>query len=231
MSDQNENRNGDKTPIITDELKKEAADSVNQVKDIIKNVDIKKEAENTKGFILAAWKNPVAELTGAVDSHEGYFKMSVIFLCIWTIAAFLRETIYSARYISNFFKNFLNNLVDIVTATVTPLATVLVLSLAVYFLYRAKTKSLVQVIVAVTLASCPRIIASVLSILPALISQSSNIISPVNGFLGILSTVLVYISLRSIFKEDDESFIKKFIIIQAVYYLVKFILNFLNIYI
>lgn len=37
--------------IDKEELKNEAKDTVNQVKDTIKNVDINKEAKETKGFL------------------------------------------------------------------------------------------------------------------------------------------------------------------------------------
>ena len=39
--------------------KKEATDTVNQVKDTIKNVDIKKDSIETKGFVVEMFKNPL----------------------------------------------------------------------------------------------------------------------------------------------------------------------------
>ena len=44
--------------INTDALKSEASTTVNQVKDTIKNVDIKKDSIETKGFVL---ERPIRE--------------------------------------------------------------------------------------------------------------------------------------------------------------------------
>lgn len=227
-----DNKNESPSPIITDELKKEAAESIGQAKDIIKNVNIKEEAENTKGFLLTMWKNPIKETKSVAVNSKEYFKISVILLCIWTISDFISETVYFVKYFNNFYGSIVDNIISIVTGTISPLAMVLVLSAAVYVLHRDKSKSITSVIVTVTIASFPRVIGAVLSILSSLVSSASSIISPIVSFLSALSIIMVYFGLKALLEEeDDESFFKRFIFIQAVYFLAKFILGYFQIYI
>lgn len=92
-------------------------------------------------------------------------------------------------------------------------------------------ESLIKVGVIVTIACVPRAIAAVIGILPSIISDSSQIVSPISSFLYVLSVVMVYFSLRCLLREDDESFFKKYILIQAIFIVVKLVLSFINIYI
>lgn len=50
-----------KREVNTEELKSEASTTVNQVKDTIKNVDIKKDSIETKGFIAELFKDPLGK--------------------------------------------------------------------------------------------------------------------------------------------------------------------------
>ena len=59
--------------ILTDELKKEASESVNQVKDIIKNVDIKEEARKTQGFFKEMMANPIGKIKAIAGNSSRTF--------------------------------------------------------------------------------------------------------------------------------------------------------------
>ena len=49
----------EKISVDTEDLKNETKDTVNQVKETIKNVDLKKDAEATKGFVKEMFLNPI----------------------------------------------------------------------------------------------------------------------------------------------------------------------------
>ena len=48
--------------INTEELKSEASNTVNQVKDTIKKEEKKKDSVETKGFVMEMFKNPLEKL-------------------------------------------------------------------------------------------------------------------------------------------------------------------------
>ena len=56
--------------VNTEELKSEASTTVNQVKDTIKNVDIKKDSIETKGFIAELFKDPLGKIKEIVDKRK-----------------------------------------------------------------------------------------------------------------------------------------------------------------
>ena len=73
--------------VNTEELKSEASTTVNQVKDTIKNVDIKKDSIETKGFIAELFKDPLGKIKEIVDKENNqYFKYAIIILVIWVVA-------------------------------------------------------------------------------------------------------------------------------------------------
>ena len=70
-----------------EELKKEAADAVNQVKDTIKNVDIRKDTLETKGFLTEMIKNPLGKIKEVATKNDSKFlKYVIIIIAIWCVA-------------------------------------------------------------------------------------------------------------------------------------------------
>ena len=57
--------------VNAEELKSEASTTVNQVKDTIKNVDIKKDSIETKGFISELFKDPLGKIKEIVEATSG----------------------------------------------------------------------------------------------------------------------------------------------------------------
>jgi len=218
-------------PIITDELKKEAAESVNQVKEIIKNVDIKEEAKNTQGFFKDMIANPIGKIKAISGNSAEFFRVCVVILAIWVAAEFLRTFL---RYIGNSwtFGNMFSNMFSIVMSTISPAAGVLVMSAIAYFLLKNKVNRITPVVVVIIIANIPRAVSSVLGILPVFAPGSISIVSPINAFLYAMSVILVYFGLKALAEEhDDELFFKKYVVIQGAYFAARFILGFLNIYI
>lgn len=83
----------------TEELKKEATDTVNQVKDTIKNVDIKKDSIETKGFVVEMFKNPLGKIKEIVDKDTSkYFTYGIIILAIWVVARLINRSFSLAIY-------------------------------------------------------------------------------------------------------------------------------------
>ena len=63
--------------VNAEELKSEASTTVNQVKDTIKNVDIKKDSIETKGFISELFKDPLGKIKEIVDKKFDYLIIAI----------------------------------------------------------------------------------------------------------------------------------------------------------
>lgn len=229
--------------INTDEIKKEAAETVNQVKDTIKNTNLKKDANEAKGFFMNFIKNPIGESENVARSTKNQFlKISIIILVIWLVVTFVNAIIgvlqsysYMTSYYSsfgNFFKNSVSNIFSIIKAILGPVACIAVLTLSIYALQKGEKKSFLTIASSVLVAKIPVVVTSVLSLLTVFSSQVYKITRPVSSFLNIISTILLYFTIKALYNEkEDTTFIKKFAIIMAIFYAAYFVLSFLGIYI
>lgn len=116
--------------VNTEELKSETSNTVNQVKDTIKNVDFKKDTAETKGFITEMFKNPLGKLKELVDESSGKsFKYAVILLVVWTVAVLL-NAIFSRMNLWGYY--WYSNLWSIVKSTIAPILSVVVMSIILF---------------------------------------------------------------------------------------------------
>ena len=115
----------------TEELKKEATDTVNQVKDTIKNVDIKKDSIETKGFVVEMFKNPLGKIKEIVDKDTSkYFTYGIIILAIWVVARLINRS-FSFSHIWGL-SRVGSAILSILISGITPIVSVLVMSLIVF---------------------------------------------------------------------------------------------------
>lgn len=217
--------------VNTEELKSEASNTVNQVKDTIKKVDIKKDSVETKGFIVEMFKNPLEKIKDVTEDKKGkYLKYAIIVLVVWAAAKFLSRCFAIGWYWRPY--NIFENMWSIGVATITPLLSVLVMVLIAFILNKKNKKPLTTLISAVTIANIPTAVASVVSLLTIISSQVSLITIPFASLCSVISIVLTYFALKNIFGEEKNTdFIKKFILIETLYYVVYIVLSLLKIYI
>ena len=215
----------------TEELKKEATDTVNQVKDTIKNFDIKKDSIETKGFVVEMFKNPLGKIKEIVDKDTSkYFTYGIIILAIWVVARLINRS-FSFSHIWGL-SRVGSAILSILISGITPIVSVLVMSLIVFVMNTKNKKQLTTVITAIISASIPSVIASVVSILTIFGTKVSTITAPFASFCEVISTVLMYFTIKAIFGvEKNSEFIKKFVLIQGIFYIVYIVLSFFEIYI
>lgn len=215
--------------IDTEELKKETANTVNQVKDTIKNVDIKNDAKEATGFATSMFKDPFGAIKGIVDdSTNKHFKTAIIFIAVWTIVVFIKAL--SIKYWS--FNILFKNILSLVKAIIAPALGIVVLSGIIYFMNKNNKKSLITIITAVTTAKIPVIIASIVSLLTLFSSSASRLTSPFSSLCSVITVVLTYFTIKTIIGEEQNSkFLKTFVIIEAIYYVAYILVSFLEIYI
>lgn len=226
-----ENKTKKESNAKTEELKKEATDTVNQVKDTIKNVDIKKDSIETKGFVVEMFKNPLGKIKEIVDKDTSkYFTYGIIILAIWVVARLINRS-FSFSHIWGL-SRVGSAILSILISGITPIVSVLVMSLIVFVMNTKNKKQLTTVITAIISASIPSVIASVVSILTIFGTKVSTITAPFASFCEVISTVLMYFTIKAIFGvEKNSEFIKKFVLVQGIFYIVYIVLSFFEIYI
>lgn len=226
--------------IHKEDLKKETADTVNQVKDTLKNTDIKRDSKEAKGFFVDFFKNPLKKLKEvANDSQNRFLKTAIIIFIIWLIVILL-DNIFgiASRYLfgylgsfSYFFKHLFSNILTIIKDLLAPVLSILILSGLVYGFKKDKKKSFLSIATSIVVANIPVVIASIVNLLTLFGTSAAKLTSPFSGFCSILSTILLYFAIKELVNEKEEdSFFWKFALIIGIYYIAKFILSFLGIY-
>jgi len=215
--------------VNTEELKQETVETVKQVKESMKNVNVQEETEATKGFITEMFKNPIGKIKEiANDASNRYFITAIIVVIIWVLVALLGSI--SFKYFS--LEHFGQKLLGYVKTMLAPVLTVAIMSLIIYLMNKKSKKSLVTVLTAVTTAKLPVIIARVIGLLTLFSHSASTITSKVTSLCTIISTVLMYFTIRELYGEKDEKVaLKNFVIIEAIYVVAALIISYLGIYI
>lgn len=222
--------------VNAEEIKKEAKETVNQVKDSFKNIDMKQETEKAKSYFSRLFKEPIKTIGEiAHDKSNAFFKTAIVIFVIWVLvsvvvaifsmlsSAFSLGFSYFFEYL---FRNIVTNIFNIIKSVINPILTVAVLSAVIYFVNNKNKKSFLTTVTTVIAAKIPVVLAEVVSLL-TIIPGSYRITSPVNGLLGLLSTVFTFFAIKELNDEEgNDSAFKKFLIVEGIFYIAKFILSF-----
>lgn len=215
--------------VDTEDLKKETVNTVNQVKETIKKVDIKNDAKEATGFVSAMLKEPFAKIQEiAHDTTNQNFKTALVLIVVWMISILVRKLALQNWVYTNFFRVSLS----LIKSTIAPVIGILVLSLIIYCMNKKSKKSLVTTVTAVTIANIPTILTSVIQLLNIISTSISKLTNPIVNFGGVLTVILTYFTTKALFEEKENSkFLKKFVIVEAIYYVAYLVISFLEIYI
>lgn len=211
-------------------IKEEATDAVNQVKDTIKNVDIKKDSLETKGFIVEMFKNPLEKIREiATKNDKKFLKYVIIILVIWCISELVHE-IFTLNIWGYF--NLGKNILRVIIAGITPIISILVMSIIVFLVKGKNKKNLTTIISTITSANIPMVIASIVSLLTLINIRANVLTNPFAQLCNVITIILSYFGIKSLLGiEKNSEYIKKFVIIEAIFYIVYIVLSFLDIYI
>ncbi len=215
--------------VDTEQLKNETKETVNQVKDTIKNADFKEGAAQTKGFIAEMFVNPISAVKRVASGEENVLVKAVVIMILFMIASFAGEVIYSIKYAS--YRGIGSNIFSIIVAAVNPILFILVPAIVILIFNTKNKKSLVTVISTLIVAAVPNVINEVIYVIQNLVSGISIVTSPITTMFSVVATVLTYFGMKDLFGvEDDESFIKKFAVVKLVAAFVLVILTRIGIY-
>ncbi len=227
-----ENKENKEKTVDTDEILKETTETINEVKDQVKDSfkkdELKNSAKETTNFIVGMFKNPIGELKNiSEDNSNKNFKYAIILAVIWILAEIILGIFYSS-----FSWNVIKYLLPLIKIAVAPILSILIISLTIFILNKNKDKSLVTIMSVVTAAKLPIVIASVLNLLKLISRDVRTVTTPFGLLCGVISTVLIYFGAKFLLGEkDDKSYIKQFAIIEGIYYIAYIVVGLLQIYI
>ena len=220
-----ENENKQEITVDAEALKNETVDTVKQVRETMKNVNVKDEAKATKGFIIEMFKNPLQKLKEIVnDTTNNYFKTAIILVIIWMIATLI--SVIDFDYFSG------RVLLQYIKVTLTPALMIIAMSSIIFVMNIKAKKSLQTVLSTITAIKSPVILAEVISLITLFSSSAYKITNRISNICSIISTVLMYFAIRELYNEEDEkTAFKNFVIIEVIYIVVSLVISFLEIYI
>ena len=212
--------------INAEELKSEASNTVNQVKETMKNVNIKEETKVAKNFVTEMFRNPLGKINEiAKDSTNKNFKTAIIIVAIWAIIVLVKSISTLSKY-----REVWDNVLIVIKTTIAPILEIIVLSVIVFIMNKKSKKSLIIVLTTMATAYVPVILAAIVSLLTLISYSAYKITSPIAALGSVITTVLTYFGMKSLFEEtENATFIKKFVLIEAIYILVAFIVSYLGI--
>lgn len=228
-----ENENKEKA-VNTQEIKEETFKTAKEVKETIKNVDIKKDAKATTGFITEMVKKPLERLKEiATDKEHKDFKYAIVLAIVWIIISGVLHIATSYHSIDNFFAyNFTKHFLALIKAMIAPILGIIVMSIIVFAINKNNKKSFITVLTSITAARIPVIVADIIGILYLISSSISRLLTPFSAFCSVISIVFTFFAIKALCEEENNTkFLKTFIIIEAIYYVAYLIISYLEIYI
>ncbi len=216
----------EKNSVDTEDLKNETKDTVNQVKETIKNVDFKKDAEATKGFVKEMFSNPIEAVKRASSGEEGILKkliiivlLHIVVMCAYKIIEVIRD--YGITQI-------LFHLDKIIWYSTKPLVSIILFSLIIYIMNKNNKKTLTAIASTMVVATIPLVMFDLLELIRMVTHGVSAVAIFTNSlstmFFGIY-TIIAYFGMKEIFGITEENkAIKKFSLVQLIVAALLFVL-------
>ena len=200
------------------ELKREAADTINQTKEQIKNINLKEEAKKGKGLMGKLVLDPIGTIKEiAQDEKSQFYKTAILVVCLWVIIVLFKEILSCIVYEYHTFK-----ILTTIKLVVAPILKVLAMAIIIHILNKESKQPLTK--------SITLIVSSCLGILTYISPSITYITSPIYSLLSVISTVLMFFVVKEMFKkEENDEALKTFIKVEIVYYIVVFAFSFLGI--
>lgn len=218
-----------KVSVDTEQLKNETKETVNKVKDSIKNVDLKKDAKETKSFLKEMFSNPFEAVRRVAEDGENVLSKVVFLMIIWIAASVIAGIITIMKY--GKYSSIGNNLMDFISYILGPILYILVPAIIILIMNKQNKKSLITIISTLTIAAVPTIINEIIDIIEGLVSGITIISSPISTMFTAIALILTYFGMKDLFGEkEDKTFIKKYAIIKLLAAFVLIILGRVGIY-
>lgn len=230
--EENNNNNNEKefsVDINKEELKNQTKDTVNQVKETIKNVDFKKDASATKGFVLEMIKKPFTTINDIVSEKENRFAIAVILMICFIALSAINYIIRLSEYNTFDFMSF-------VLSVISPVLFVLAFTVSTFLFGGKDKKSLTTMISGVSIAVVPFAIKELVKVIDFFVAKLSidfigYIIDIANDTLMLVGFALLFVTIKGVItQEDDDKSFRKFAVIVLVAYVILKVLKIIKLY-
>ena len=214
-----------------EELKNQAKDTVNQVKESFKNTNFKDEANKTKGFVLKMISAPASAIKEVISENENYFSNAVMLVVAYMIAKLVQYVVYVGTSSYADFK-----LGEALIRVANPILFILAVTVPTYLF--AEKKNITTIISAIAVSRVPAIISCLAVALETIIykilslSIISYAFSAVTSALSFIGTALLFLAISGFVSKDngeDKQF-RKVAVIMLVAYVIIEILTVLKVY-
>ena len=177
------------------------------------------------------WKDPLGKIKEIVNENNGKFlKYAIIIIVIWSLAVLVKECFDQGSFWDYY--DLGNSIKNIITTTITPIISILVMSLVIFLMNKKNKKSLTTIMTVVTSANIPIAIAGVVNLLTIMSRSASVLTTPFSKLCHVITAVLMYFTIKTILGAAKNSeFIKKFVLIEGIYYIAYIVMATLSIYI
>lgn len=221
----------EKFSVNTENLKNETVEAAKKVKESIKGANIKEETKQTKGFVIEMFKNPLGKIKQVASDTSGkFFKTAIFFIIIWTILVLINSTYETVRFWGII--RVFNNMANVLKAILAPICGIIVYSVIVVLLNKKNKKPLTTVISTITITQIPLILSELIFLLNMIDKNVSLITKPFEALCATITIVLGYFGLKNLFEEEKSNeFIKKYVKIQAIYFVAYIVIGLFGIYI
>lgn len=226
-----EKKEQDKFSIDKENLKNETSATIEEVKQTMKQVNLKEDTVQAKGILIELFKNPIHKINEVANSEGTFFKTAIILIILWSISALIQSVADWGSFKYFFTYHFLKNVWSLLELVLAPTVGIVIISLIILAMNKSSKKSLTTIISTVTIARVPIIIASFVELLTIINSEMLKITTQFTGLCSVISSILLYFGIKKLYnKEDDNTLIRTVIIIEGIYYIIKFGISFLGIY-
>ena len=220
----------EKFSIDKENLKNETVEAAKKVKESVKGANIKEETKKAKSFIVDMFKNPLEKIKEvAQDESAKYLKTAILLIIVWVLAIFIDSTYTTIHYWG--FTRVFNNILSILKKILAPAIGIIIYSLIVFVMNKNNKKSLTTIISTITITQLPLIVAEVISLITIFSSKISLVTAPFAMLCSTVAIVLGFFGFKSMFEEECKTFIKKYVLIQIIYYVAYIVIGLLGIYI
>lgn len=230
--DENNKNEEFKVEVDKEELKNQTKDTVNQVKETVKNINFKEDANATKGFVLEMIKNPASTLQSVVEEKANHFPSAIMLMIAYIVASGLGGLVNLIKYSGNEYSTY--GVFDFLLTIISPVLFILAITIAVILLGGKDKKSMTTILSGVIIANSPRIISSLLSVITTIFIKLDVVVwisSILQSTIGFIATALTFLAIKGLIKtENDDKFIRKVAVIMVVAYTILKLLSICGLY-
>ena len=210
--------------IDTEELKNETKDTVNQVKEVFSNGDLKEKTTETTHFLKTAFSDPFEAIEEIANEKNEVFPKTVILVALFVIISFVSQLISLIRSGGHY--SFGSNFTSFISSITSPIIYILVPSVVVFLFNTKNRRKITTIISTITTCYIPTICATLVTLLRNLMPDLRIITNPIATTARALSIILLYFGIKNILDEnDDKHYMRKFAIIYVIISLILLLLS------